>query len=54
VHGEWGDLELLELIEGARLEALVTVWPEERTIEVRRCDRCGAPLARTVSARSTP
>jgi hypothetical protein len=55
-ESEWAELELLDRIEGQRLLALVTVWPCERAIEVRRCAGCRAPLARTcdpVSARRT-
>jgi hypothetical protein len=49
-ESEWDGLEIVDRIEGRRLQALVTVWPEERTIEVRACTGCGGALARTVSA----
>jgi len=52
-ESEWDGLAVVDRIEGRRLEALVTVWPEERTIEVRECKGCGGALARTVSARKT-
>jgi hypothetical protein len=52
-ESEWDGLEVVDRIEGRRLEALVTGWPDERTIEVRGCAGCGGALARTVNARST-
>jgi hypothetical protein len=52
----WREFELLDQIESERLCALVTSWPDEAVIEVRRCT-CGEVAARKVhlaaSARTT-
>ena len=45
--GEWRALDVLDRIEGRRLEAIVTAWPLERSVEVRRCAACGNSIART-------
>jgi hypothetical protein len=48
----WGDLELVDQVSQGQLKEHVTSWPADARIEVRRCGRCGSPLARTVSAAS--
>jgi hypothetical protein len=42
---EWGRLELVERLARDRLADVVTTWPAEATIEVRRCS-CGELMAR--------
>ncbi len=44
-YGAWSCLELLEFVGAERLRLLVTSW-DGRRVEVRRCPRCGAALAR--------
>jgi hypothetical protein len=41
----WDALELVEHLSPGNVRALVTRWPGEAGIEVRRCT-CGSPLAR--------
>ena len=41
----WGGLELVDLVAPERVREHVTTWPNEATIEVRRCP-CGRALAR--------
>ena len=43
-HG-WQSLELVERIGSERVREFVTIWPDDRAIEVRRC-ACGLPIAR--------
>ena len=45
----WRALDVVERIDGPRLEAIVTAWPEERAVEVRRCTSCGTAIARTAA-----
>jgi hypothetical protein len=33
-------------MSASRVRGLVTVWRTECSIEIRRCDQCGATLAR--------
>jgi hypothetical protein len=42
---EWGRLELVDRLAHERLAAVVTSWPVQVTIEVRRCT-CGELMAR--------
>jgi hypothetical protein len=42
----WNDLELVERMSASRVRGLVTVWRRDWTIEIRRCDACGAHIAR--------
>jgi hypothetical protein len=42
----WGHLELVDRMSASRVRGLVTVWRSECSIEIRRCDQCGASLAR--------
>ena len=41
----WGQLELVERVVPQRVRELVTIWPDDTSIEVRLCV-CGRPLAR--------
>jgi hypothetical protein len=42
----WERLELVEWMAADAIRGLVTSWPQEIAIEVRRCRACGAPIAR--------
>jgi hypothetical protein len=42
----WDRLELIEWMAADAIRALVTSWPQEVAIEVRRCRACQAPIAR--------
>ncbi len=42
----WGNLDLVERMSASRVRGLVTVWRLDWTIEIRRCDACGAHIAR--------
>jgi hypothetical protein len=44
----WSDLELVQRIGAERVWALVTRWPSEKAIEVRRCG-CGFDMGRMVT-----
>jgi hypothetical protein len=44
----WRELELVDHVTQGRVRAIVTRWPDDAGIEVRRC-RCGHPLARKVT-----
>ena len=46
----WSCLELLGLVSAERLRSLLTSWDDRQRVEVRRCPRCGAPLARLADA----
>jgi hypothetical protein len=41
----WCELELLACVAPERVRELVTSWPDDTSIEVRRC-ACGCELAR--------
>jgi hypothetical protein len=43
----WLDLPLVGLLSGEAIAAHVVKWPQGVRIEVRRCARCGRPIART-------
>ncbi len=45
----WCELELLARVAPERVRELVTSWPEDTSIEVRRC-ACGCELARKTTA----
>jgi len=42
----WGDLPVVEVLDAQQLRAVVTAWPAETGVEVRRCAACGASIAR--------
>jgi hypothetical protein len=42
----WHRLEIIQCILAAQVRGLVTSWPEDVAIEIRRCGDCGAPMAR--------
>jgi hypothetical protein len=44
----WGRLALVERMDPGRVSTIVVGWPSNLVIEVRRCDTCGASIARTV------
>jgi Zn ribbon nucleic-acid-binding protein len=44
----WQELPLIETIEGATILQHVSVWPDDKAIEVRACRDCGRSIARTV------
>jgi hypothetical protein len=48
----WRELELVERLACERVREIVTAWPDDTTIEVRRC-RCGHVIARK-SERASP
>jgi hypothetical protein len=43
----WFEFELLERMASDRIRELVTRWPDQAAIEVRRCT-CGHVIARTL------
>jgi hypothetical protein len=45
-YAEWISLSLLRRIEPVEIGHHVLDWPEGVVIDVRRCARCGAPIAR--------
>jgi hypothetical protein len=45
----WRRLELVERVAAERVRELVTRWPDETGIDVRRCV-CGRALARKATA----
>jgi hypothetical protein len=45
----WRLLELVDRIARERLTEVVTTWPDELTVEVRRCT-CGGLMARRRAA----
>jgi hypothetical protein len=48
---EWLGLELAEVLDSHCVRGIFSDWPAGDSIEVRRCTRCGAEIAR--AARST-
>jgi hypothetical protein len=46
------ELVLLDVLSPARLVGIVTSWPPDAIVEVRRCSRCEAPVARTAVSHS--
>jgi hypothetical protein len=42
----WERLELIEWMVADTIRRLVTSWPREVAIEIRRCSVCGALIAR--------
>jgi hypothetical protein len=42
----WGSLELVERLVAARIRAMVTSWPDDVAIEIRRCRACQGVIAR--------
>jgi hypothetical protein len=44
----WAGLELVDHLSPGHVRAIVTHWPDEAGIEVRRC-RCGGAVARKVA-----
>jgi hypothetical protein len=43
------ELVLVDVLGAPRLVGIVTSWPPGAIVEVRRCSRCGGPVARTAS-----
>jgi hypothetical protein len=52
-YAAWTSLALVRRIESAEIARLVVEWPSGVSIDVRRCAKCGAPIARKQSARAT-
>jgi hypothetical protein len=42
----WRTLGIVQRVTTDEVRVLVTVWPVGASIAVRRCDRCGGPIAR--------
>jgi hypothetical protein len=42
----WNELPVVDLIDAERLRTIVTSWPVDDPIEVRRCRSCGGTIAR--------
>jgi hypothetical protein len=42
----WQRLEVMRHILAPQVRDLVTAWPDDVAIEIRRCGACGAPIAR--------
>jgi hypothetical protein len=42
----WGSLELVERLVAAHIRGMVTSWPDDVAIEIRRCHACQAVIAR--------
>lgn len=42
----WKQVVLVESIGATRLRRLVTTWPGEVSIDIRRCDSCSGSIAR--------
>lgn len=47
---DWSALDVVQRLETDTLAALVTRWPDELSVEVRRCE-CGRSIARTAKRR---
>jgi hypothetical protein len=45
--GEWLSLPLVAVLTGDAIAAHVLRWPHGVRIQIRRCERCGRPIART-------
>ena len=47
-YGEdaWRALECVDRIVAARVRGLVTVWPDDVVVDIRRCRACGGAIAR--------
>jgi hypothetical protein len=41
----WGLLVLVERMEPAKVRVMVLRWPDEFSIEIRRCGRCAQQIA---------
>jgi hypothetical protein len=46
----WLALAPVEHLTGEAIAAHVVKWPKGLCIEIRRCSRCGRPIARTVES----
>jgi hypothetical protein len=44
---DWLELPLLGTLAGDAITAHVVRWPHGVRIEIRRCDHCARPIART-------
>jgi hypothetical protein len=53
-YESWSRLEFLESVSPERIRSLVTSWDSGQRIEVRRCPRCGAALARFSTVEGGP
>jgi hypothetical protein len=42
----WGSLELVERLVPARIRSMVTSWPDDVAIDIRRCHACQGVIAR--------
>jgi len=45
-YAAWASLSLVQRIDSAEIARLVRDWPSDVSIDVRRCARCGASIAR--------
>jgi hypothetical protein len=45
----WDRLEVVDRILAVRIRGLVTAWPDDVSVEIRRCVSCGGAMARTRS-----
>jgi NMD protein affecting ribosome stability and mRNA decay len=52
-YDAWSLLELVELVNAERVRSLTKSWDSKQRVEVRRCPRCGAALARLANGAET-
>jgi hypothetical protein len=48
--GAWQNLAVVRVLTGEAITVHVVKWPHGVRIEIRRCSRCGGPIARTEGA----
>jgi hypothetical protein len=45
-YADWASLSLVQRIDSSEIARLVRDWPSDVSIDVRKCARCGASIAR--------